>query len=155
MATDEGRVRVSRQEEGEQIEFRGTRLWRKVTSKDTGGRWALGESINEPGFHNTPHTHTEPEGFYVLEGEYTFYTEGEPRKVGPNSFVFIPPHTRHGFVAGPEGGRLLCLWPPAFDGYFWDMREAFQQHGEDPQALNVVAQRHGMTNLPLASQDEP
>jgi mannose-6-phosphate isomerase-like protein (cupin superfamily) len=96
-------VQVFEREEGELIDFRGTQLWRKVTSDDTGGRWAFDESSNGPGFHNTPHTHTEPEGFYVLEGEYTFYTGGEPRKVGPHSFVFIPPGTRHGFVAGPDG----------------------------------------------------
>ena len=127
-------------------------MWRKVTSDDTGERWAFGESINEPGFHNTPHTHSEPEGFYVLEGEYTFYTEGEPRKVGPHSFVFIPPETRHGFITGSEGGRLLCLWPAAFDGYFWAMKDAFRKHGEDPDALAEVARQHGMMSLPVPSK---
>jgi quercetin dioxygenase-like cupin family protein len=154
MTGTEGHVRVIRREEGEPIDFRGAKLWRKVTREDTGERWAFGESINEPGFHNTPHTHTEPEGFYVLEGEYTFYTEGEPRRVGPNSFVFIPPDTRHGFIAGPQGGRLLCLWPAAFDGYFWAMRDAFQQHGEDPDVLGEVARKHGMKSLPVPSRRE-
>jgi quercetin dioxygenase-like cupin family protein len=154
MTNEDPRVKVFGREEGELIVFRGTKLWRKVTADDTGGRWAFGESFNEAGFHNTPHTHSEPEAFYVLEGQYTFYTEDQPRTVGPHSFVFIPPHTRHGFVAGPDGGRLLCLWPPAFDGYFWDMREAFQQHGQDPEALSAVARRHGMTNLPIPRQPD-
>ena len=154
MTGTEGHVRVIGREEGEPIDFRGAKLWRKVTREDTGERWAFGESINEPGFHNTPHTHTEPEGFYVLEGEYTFYTEAEPRAVGPHSFVFIPPHTRHGFIAGPEGGRLLCLWPAAFDGYFWAMRDAFQHHGEDPEVLAEVSRRHGMKSLPVPPRAE-
>jgi quercetin dioxygenase-like cupin family protein len=144
-----GNVRLMETGEGEEIDFRGARIIRKIRQEETGGRWAFGESFNEAGFHNTPHVHTEPEGFYVLEGEYRFYTEGATRIARPGTFIFIPPNTRHGFVAGPKGGRLLSLWPASFDGYFWDMREAFQTHGEDPQALAEVARRHGMTSLPV------
>jgi hypothetical protein len=49
---------------------------------------------------------------------------------------------------------LLCLWPAAFDGYFWAMKDAVQQHGEDPEVLAEVARRHGMTSLPVSSKAE-
>ena len=54
------------------------RIVRKASRSETGGHWALGEAWQEPGFENPPHTHDEAEAFYVLEGEYTFYTDSDP-----------------------------------------------------------------------------
>jgi len=148
----EGGVRVIEPDEGDIITFRnGVRMARKVTSEQTGHRWALGVGENPtPGFVNTPHTHTEPEAFYVLEGTYTFFTEGEDRQVRAGTLVFIPPGTRHGFVVGPEGGRLLCIWPAAFDGYFWEMNEAIAAGRATPDVMDDIARRHGQHNLPQA-----
>jgi quercetin dioxygenase-like cupin family protein len=39
--------------------------------------------------------------------------------VGPGTFVFIPPGAVHGFKTGPEGGRLLCLWPSTVEAAFF------------------------------------
>jgi quercetin dioxygenase-like cupin family protein len=143
-------VRVIGPDEGDVITFRnGVRMTRKVTSEDTGARWALGVGENpNPGFVNTPHTHTEPEAFYVLEGTYTFFTDGEDREVGPGTLVFIPPGSRHGFVVGPDGGRLLCVWPAAFDGYFWEMNDALTAGTATPEVMDEIAGRHGQQNLP-------
>ena len=150
MSDEAPTVRVLGPGDGDVISFRdAVRMVRKVTSEDTGGRWALGVGENSlPGFVNTPHTHTEPESFYVLEGSYTFLTDGGDREVGPGTLVFIPPGARHGFVVGPEGGRLLCVWPAAWDGYFWDMREAMEQGQASPEEMDEIARRHGQTNLP-------
>jgi quercetin dioxygenase-like cupin family protein len=143
-------VKILGPEEGDAVAFRnGVRMTRKVTSEDTQGRWALGVGENpHPGFVNTPHTHSEPEAFYVLEGTYTFFTDGDDREVGPGMLVFIPPGTRHGFVVGQAGGRLLCVWPAAFDGYFWDMNEALSAGRATPEDMDEIARSHGMTNLP-------
>lgn len=148
-ATGQG-VRVVGPGEGDVVRFRnGVVMARKVTSEDTGGRWALGVGENpNPGFMNTPHTHTEPEAFYVLEGTYTFFTEEDDREVGPGTLVFIPPETRHGFVVGPDGGKLLCLWPAAFDGYFWEMNDALSSGTATPEVMDEIARRHGQRNLP-------
>lgn len=147
----DSRVQIFGAGEGEQLVFRGgAKITRKVTSEQTGSRWAFGEGQNSPGFHNTPHTHTEPEAFYVLEGTYTFYTEGEDQQVGPESFVFVPPLTRHGFIAGPDGGRLLCLWPAAFDGYFDEMLKAIERGKASPDVMDEIARRHGQENLPYS-----
>lgn len=98
-------------------------ITRKASRTATGGHWALGEAWQDPGFDNPPHTHDEAEAFYVLEGTYTFYTGSAPAEgVGPGTFVFIPPGAVHGFRAGPQGGRLLCLWPSTVETAFFGGR---------------------------------
>ena len=73
-------------------------ITRLAARTETGGRWALGEGWQDPGFDNPPHTHDEAEAFYVLEGSYTFYTDADPAEgIGPGTFVFIPPGAVHGF----------------------------------------------------------
>ena len=99
---------------------RHARIIRKASRTETGGHWALGEAWQDPGFDNPPHTHDEAEAFYVLEGEYTFYTDTVPAEgIGPGTFVFIPPRAVHGFRTGSEGGRLLCLWPSTVESAFF------------------------------------
>ncbi len=93
---------------------------RKASRTETGGHWAIGEAWQDPGFDNPPHTHDEAEAFYVLDGTYTFYTDSAPAEgVGPGTFVFIPPGAVHGFRTGPEGGRLLCIWPSTVESAFF------------------------------------
>lgn len=95
-------------------------ITRKAARTETGGHWAFGEAWQDPDFDNPPHTHDEAEAFYVLEGTYTFYTDADPATgVGPGTFVFIPPGAVHGFRTGPEGGRLLCLWPSTVEAAFF------------------------------------
>ena len=96
------------------------RIIRKASRSETSGHWALGEAWQDAGFENPAHTHDEAEAFYVLEGEYTFYTDAEPAEgIGPGTFVFIPPGAVHGFRTGPGGGRLLCIWPSAVETAFF------------------------------------
>lgn len=94
---------------------------RKAARTETGGHWALGEASQDPGFDNPPHTHDEAEAFYVVEGSYTFYTDADPVEgVGPGTFVFIPPGAVHGFRTGPQGGKLICLWPSTVEAVFFN-----------------------------------
>lgn len=101
-------------------------ITRKASRAETDGHWAIGEAWQEPGFDNPPHVHDEAEAFYVLEGTYTFYTDSDPAAgIGPGTFVFIPAGAVHGFRTGPEGGRLLCVWPSTVEASFFDaMRTA-------------------------------
>ena len=95
-------------------------ITRLVSRAETDGHWAFGTGWQDPGFDNPPHTHDEAEAFYVLEGSYTFYTEGDPAEdVGPGTLVLIPPGAVHGFRTGPGGGRLLCLWPSTVEASFF------------------------------------
>jgi quercetin dioxygenase-like cupin family protein len=107
-------------------------ITRKASRAETGGHWALGDAWQDPGFDNPPHTHDEAEAFYVLEGSYTFYTDGAPAEdVGPGTLVLIPPGAVHGFRTGPEGGRLLCVWPSTVEAAFFSGKEHRQRN--DPE----------------------
>ena len=93
-------------------------IMRKASRTETGGHWAIGEAWQDPGFDNPTHTHDEAEAFYVLEGTFTFYTD-PAEGIGPGTFVFIPPGAVHGFRTGPQGGRLLCIWPSTVEASFF------------------------------------
>ena len=95
-------------------------ITRKASRTETGGHWALGDSWQDPDFDNPPHTHDEAEAFYVLAGSYTFYTDSDPAEaLGPGTLVLIAPGAVHGFRTGPDGGRLLCLWPSTVETAFF------------------------------------
>ena len=55
-----------------------------------------------------PHTHSDhADSFYVLEGEVEFFLDGSWRRVGPGTFLSVPPNVEHGFR--PCGGRFRLL----------------------------------------------
>ena len=43
-----------------------------------------------------PHTHTEDEFFFVLEGQAEFYLDGKTVVVGPYTSLYCPPNSKHG-----------------------------------------------------------
>src|SRR2546421_5506072 len=69
-----------------------------ATGEETAGRYALWEAIVTPGGGPPPHVHSrEDEGFYVLEGEVSFWA-GDQRLVAPaGTFINLPAGTPHTF----------------------------------------------------------
>ena len=54
------------------------------------------------------------EAFFVMEGELTFRLENGERRVGPETWVFVPPEVVHTFaVTGSERARFLDLHVPS------------------------------------------
>jgi quercetin dioxygenase-like cupin family protein len=53
------------------------------------------------------------EAFYILEGELTFRLEDREHRVGPESWVYVPPEVVHTFaVTGDERARFLDIHVP-------------------------------------------
>lgn len=90
-------------------------LWLMLaTSEQTGGAYTLIEQLCPRGSGPPPHWHEQHELFYVLDGEVTFLTgDDERRLAGPGSFVFIPSETVHSFRVDSETCRLLNGYTPA------------------------------------------
>jgi mannose-6-phosphate isomerase-like protein (cupin superfamily) len=86
-----------------------------ATAEDTNGKYAMWEAIVPPGGGPPPHVHSrEEEGFYILEGEMTFYI-GEKRVVATSGmFANMPVETPHSFKNESNGpAKMLISVAPA------------------------------------------
>ena len=87
----------------------------KVSSEDTGGMYALTDSVVLPQGEAPLHVHhREDEAFWVLEGELEILVGEDTFKAGAESFVHLPkgvPHTYKNVGTGPA--RFLTLIVPA------------------------------------------
>ena len=70
-----------------------------------------------------PHTHAgHTDSFYVLEGEVEFFQDGDWHRVGPGSFLSVPPNVEHGFRPAGTAIRLLNFHTPN-DGFIAGLRD--------------------------------
>jgi quercetin dioxygenase-like cupin family protein len=143
--------------EGKTIWMVGTDLITfKATGEDTGGAYALFDSLVLPGGGPPPHIHTrEDESFYVLEGEFEFLAGDHWIKAAPGSFVHVPKGSLHTLKnAGDKVGRLLTLVVPAgLDRFFEEAGEPGTDISSPPgppdvEKLLKISQRYGIEYPP-------
>ncbi len=106
----------------------------KATKDDTRGIYSLFVSTVPPGEGVPIHTHLkEDEAYYLLDGEWEMYdvTNNETHTVGPNSYVYVPMGTDHGFknISNRPGRLVLIITPGGLEGFF----EGIGQVIDDPQ----------------------
>ena len=118
----------------------------KATEDETGGMFTLLEAQEPPGFGPPLHIHHGiAEAFYVLEGEYIIFMDGEEFRCPAGSFIFIPAEVPHGFRVGAVASRKLNVYlPAAMVGYFDDLSEVMTNGDADPEVLGAIAARHSM-----------
>lgn len=99
----------------EPLWFLGTLVRPKLTGEQTGGRFALWESVLPRGASPPFHTHPQDETFYVLDGRVAAWVgdETDARPCGPGAVVFAPGGTPHSFRVESDTARLLFLSTPA------------------------------------------
>ena len=89
--------------------------------------FVVGEFTADPGFAGPrPHVHgTHEELFYVLEGEFDFFLEDRTVRLGPGSFIAVPPGVMHDFRnPGDRPARWLGIVAPGgLERYFAEVRE--------------------------------
>jgi quercetin dioxygenase-like cupin family protein len=87
----------------------------KVTGEQTGGAYALMESVTQPGGGPPPHIHhRECEIFFILEGRYEFRVAGSVIHAEPGDTVFAPRGVPHAFRNIHSGiSRMLVGVCPA------------------------------------------
>lgn len=108
----------------------------KATSESTGGAFSLIDETSAPG-HATPYHlhHIEDEAFYVLEGEFTFISEGSKTVVRPGGYIFLPRGIPHGIrCTGSDLSRMLILAMPGtgFLGMVLEMAEPAKERVMPP-----------------------
>lgn len=85
-----------------------------ATSQDTDGRFALIEANLRKGLEPPPHTHlNEDESFCLLEGEMTFFVNGETHTLRAGEFLHIPRGNHHSFTIHSERVKVLIHLAPA------------------------------------------
>lgn len=91
-------------------------LWRVLaTGIQTGGSFCLLDQLCSAGSGPTRHEHPQDEGLYVVSGSVSFQAGGLEFVAGPGSFVSVPRHTEHSFVADQEANLLNFYLPAGFD----------------------------------------
>jgi mannose-6-phosphate isomerase-like protein (cupin superfamily) len=101
---------------GEALDVLGDLVTLKTVGADTGGAYAVWEDTVPPRGGPPPHVHhREDESFYVLEGEFEFFRQGEaPLRAAAGDWVRTPRGVAHTFTnVGQTTGRLLAVAVPA------------------------------------------
>jgi mannose-6-phosphate isomerase-like protein (cupin superfamily) len=153
--------------EGEARWWLGALATIKASSADTDGRYALVELLEPEGADGPLHVHHhEDEGFWILEGSFTFLIGDRTHRAGPGSFLFGPRGVPHSYRVDRGPGRLLFVLSPAgFEDFIRETSEPAPSRALPPDAaalpdeaamaaLAVTAQRFGAEILGDADYGE-
>lgn len=100
--------------EGEARWWFGSLAVIKATAADTGGQMTIVEVTEPPGTEAPLHVHhTEDEGFWILEGDVTFYVGDATIHARAGDYVFGPRDIPHRFTVGDSGCRMLFIFTPS------------------------------------------
>ncbi len=115
MATTQNRQPIALSAgEGEALWWTGELATIKAASEDTDGRLALVEILAPEGVGIPMHVHhNEDEGFWVLEGELTFFVGGREIKARAGDFLLGPRGVAHTYSVDAGPARLLFIFAPA------------------------------------------
>lgn len=130
----------------------------KVMGEDTGGKYALTDSIVPPGGGPPPHIHhREDEAFWVLEGELEIRVGEETFTAGAGSFIHLPRGVAHSYQnVGTGLARFLTFLAPAgLERFFEEVGKPGSDPlfpppfgDEDVENLFAVAPRYGVEIVP-------
>jgi quercetin dioxygenase-like cupin family protein len=92
-----------------------------ITGVETDVQYAVSELSSPPGGGPPLHSHTkETEGFYVIDGEFSFQYGDDNIVAKPGAFLHLKKEIPHTYKnIGNSTGRLLCTVIPAgFENFF-------------------------------------
>jgi quercetin dioxygenase-like cupin family protein len=130
-----------------------------ATSEDTDGHYAIWEALVTPGGGPPLHVHSrETEGFFVLDGEMTFYVEDEVIRAQPGTWVHVPIGIRHRFQneSTAPARMLIQVAPGGLEKMFFETgvpvapgtTVAPPVSHEEIERLLAVAPKYGVTIFP-------
>src|ERR1700716_1393920 len=132
--------------EGRAIDLGSFQVSIKAAAQDTDSAFSLLEADEPPDFGPPLHIHTDAaEAFYVLEGVYVIFLDGQEFSCPAGSFIFIPAGIPHGFRVGKVASRKLVLFTPsAMLGYFDELSDAIRNGDPDPAEVSQIADKYSM-----------
>ena len=122
------------------VEAAGDRYRYLATGASTNGTYFMMEAVVPPGGGPAPHIQTrEDEGFYVLEGTVTFWSDDREISAGPGTFVNVPRGALHNFRNETDQmARMLIWFAPA------GIEEMFDRMHANPDAMAEIAAEYGV-----------
>jgi quercetin dioxygenase-like cupin family protein len=129
----------------------------RLRGEEVGEHFSIVE-MHGPAGHSPPlHRHLGvDEGFYVLEGDLTFYQPGRSARLGRGDFFLAARDVPHTFRVGDAPGRWLAICAPAgFERFVAAVAEPARGSGfppppdvpPDPEKLSQIATRFGIEIL--------
>jgi mannose-6-phosphate isomerase-like protein (cupin superfamily) len=132
----------------ETLDVFGNRMTVKISSRDTGGTFAVMESITPPLSGPPLHIHhDQDEWWHVLEGNYRFEVDGREIVAGPGAHVYAPRGTRHTFQnLGKEPAKMIvAVVPGGLDLFFEEISANAVCGKPDPAKLAPIFEHHGLS----------
>jgi quercetin dioxygenase-like cupin family protein len=118
------RVVVKQAVEGRTIAVVGDVYRFLAVGEDTNGKYTVWEASVPPGGGPPPHVHSrEEEGFYVLEGEITFFIGDQRLIASAGMFANMPVGTPHAFKneSGRPARMLISVAPAGLEQMFFEV----------------------------------
>jgi quercetin dioxygenase-like cupin family protein len=127
----------------------------KITGKETQSKYAVAEIEVAPQNGPPLHKHSlEDEGFYVLDGQFSFPYGQSETKGSAGTYAYAPRGQFHTYRnTGSTSGRLLVVITPAgFEKFFEEIgvqikdRESFQPPTTPPDLNKILeaSKRYGL-----------
>ena len=120
----------------------------KVTSEESGGRFALLEGGMPPRMLVPPHVHSrEDEISFVIEGTLGAWVGGQEYSLGSGGVLMKPRNIPHA-MWNPTDSPVLMLefiTPGAYTKFFEEVGAMPAAWGSDPTVLDEVTARYGQT----------
>lgn len=111
-----------------------------ATGAQTGQGYFMVEATVPPGGGPPTHTQTrEEEGFYVLEGQLTFWADGVRVEAQPGTFIHMPRDVPHRFLNEADVPARMLFWytPAGLEGMFAEM-------SREPERYLAIAAGYGV-----------
>lgn len=149
---------VMKRGDGRPVRVPGGEVTIKISSRDTGGEFAVFEGQTRPLEGPPLHLHrNQDEWWYVLEGEYKFEVNGQELFAGAGAAVFAPRGAPHTFQnIGSTPGRIMTTVVPGGLDIFFEEVEAATPPGTAPDPVKMLAifEKHGLELVgpPLAAR---
>ena len=90
-----------------------------------------------------PHVHHEhDEGFFILDGSFSFVLGTKEFEATQGSFVFVPRGTRHGFTPTVGTRALLFIVPSGLEGFFRELGEGLAAGRSGTEIRAALAGRY-------------
>ena len=119
-----------------------------ATGEETQGRFALLELVASRADETPLHSHSEEDELvYVVQGEVTFYLDGNRLECPAGTCVFLPKGSAHTHsIESAEAKLLVLLMPAGLEGYYLDL-DGSGDPEQDVDRMITVSARYGVNIL--------